>query len=92
MAKYIYSLVIEEWSEQDAKYERTEVRASFGTLKKALRYTRDLIEHMLHNPYADFEMISDSNLREFFNPIWAEIWLPDTGLHVRYTIVSNQLL
>ena len=89
MAKYIYSLVIHEWNED---YERLEVRASFGTFKKALRATQDLINNMLNSPYADYELISDENLREFVSQTWAELCLPETGLHVRYYIMSNQLM
>ena len=90
MAKYIYSLVIEEWNEQDG-YERLEVRASFGTFKKALRYTRALIDNMLNSPYATYRIVSDKNLHEFYNPIYAELYLEETGLHIRYNIMSNEL-
>lgn len=92
MAKYIYSLVIEEWNERsNDDYGRLEVRASFGTFKKALRYTRALIENMMNSPYADYEIVDDRSLREFYNPCFAELRLPETGLHIRYNIMSNQL-
>lgn len=90
MAKYIYSLVIQEWNERDS-YERLEVRASYGTFNKALRATRNLIDNMLNSPYADYEVISDENLREFVSQTWAELYLPETGLHIRYYIMNNQL-
>ena len=93
MAKYIYSLVIEEWNERPGDgYERMEVRASFGTFKKALRYTRALIDNMLKSPYADYEIVDDRSLHEYYNPCFAELRLPDTGLHIQYIIVTNQLM
>ena len=90
MAKYIYSLVIHEINEADG-YERLEVRASYGTFNKALRATRTLINNMLNSPYVDYKLVSDENLQEYRNPIWAELFLPETGLTIRYHIMSNQL-
>lgn len=90
MAKWIYSMVIEEWNEKDG-YERMEIRGSYGTFKKALSATRKLIDNMLHGPYATYSVIDDRSLAEFHNPCFAELYLEETGLHIRYPIVSNQL-
>ena len=88
MSKWIYSVVVEE-SAPDG-YDRLDVRESYGTKKKALHAIEKLVDFMCKNGY---EVVDDSNLAYFTSSgkIWAEIMLPATGLHIRYTIMDNQL-
>lgn len=90
MAKYIYTVVASEWSERD-DFEYLEVRGSYGTLRKAIRETRKIIEGMCNNEFSNAEIVNDEFLREFTSSVWAEIWLPSTGLHIRYEVFCNEL-